>query len=161
MGFLDSYKHLEKICGEIMKDERKVSAYIEEMQRIFDGPYYVKSWNDDLKQLKHYRWIRNQIVHEPTCTEAAMCVPEDTAWLDGFYTRIMEQTDPLALYYKAIKSRNTVEEKRNVESQKQTDTRCMEEHRRTNPTGIVLPGIILVSAMLFLAFVIVGIMGMM
>lgn len=57
MGFLDSYKHLEKICGEIMKDERKVSAYIEEMQRIFDGPYYVKSWNEDLKQLKHYRWI--------------------------------------------------------------------------------------------------------
>ena len=29
-----------------------------------------------------------------------MSSPEDTVWLDNFYNRIMNQTDPLALYYK-------------------------------------------------------------
>ncbi|MFR3416709.1 MAG: DUF6548 family protein [Christensenellales bacterium] len=28
---MNSYKHLEKLCGEIMRDERRVSAYIDEM----------------------------------------------------------------------------------------------------------------------------------
>lgn len=31
MSFMNSYKHLEKLCGEIMRDERRVSAYIDEM----------------------------------------------------------------------------------------------------------------------------------
>ena len=27
MGFIDSYKHLEKLCGEVLNDDRRVSAY--------------------------------------------------------------------------------------------------------------------------------------
>ena len=161
MGFLDSYKHLEKICGEIMKDERKVSAYIEEMQKISRGPYYVKGWSDDLKQLKHYRWIRNQIVHEPACTEATMCAPEDTVWLDSFYRRILEQTDPLTLYYKAVKARNRVAKEQNAEVKKQTDTYPVDEHRRAEPVGMLLSGIVLAISMLLLAFVIFGVMSKM
>ena len=65
MGFIDSYKHLEKLCGEILNDERKVSAYIDEMINTPRGVCLVRGWNEDLKKLKHYRWVRNQIVHEP------------------------------------------------------------------------------------------------
>lgn len=104
MGFIDSYKHLEKLCGEILNDERKVSAYIDEMKNAPRGSYLVAGWNEDLKKLKHYRWVRNQIVHEPGCTEENMCRPEDVLWLDSFYLRIMDQKDPLALYYKAVSS---------------------------------------------------------
>ena len=50
MGFIDSYKHLEKICGEILDDERKVSAYIDEMLNTPGGSYIVTGWDDDLKQ---------------------------------------------------------------------------------------------------------------
>lgn len=103
MGFIESYKHLEKICGEIMNDERRLSAYIDEMLKTPNGAFYVRGWNDDLKQLKHYRWVRNQISHEPGCTEQNMCEPSDTIWLDNFYVRIMNLTDPLALYYQATK----------------------------------------------------------
>lgn len=103
MGFIESYKHLEKICGEIMNDDRRLSAYIDEMLRKPNSAFYVNGWNDDLKQLKHYRWVRNQIAHEPGCTEQNMCEPSDTIWLDNFYARIMNQTDPLALYYQATK----------------------------------------------------------
>lgn len=104
MGFIDSYKHLEKICGEVLNDERKVSAYIDEMLNTPGGSYLVTGWDDDLKQLKHYRWVRNQIVHEPGCSENNMCEPNDVRWLDYFYSRIMNQTDPLALYHKATRT---------------------------------------------------------
>lgn len=101
MSFIESYKHLEKLCGEVMNDDRRVSAYIDEMINTPRGSYFVRGWDNDLKQLKHYRWIRNKIVHEPDCTEQNMCELSDTAWLDDFYSRIMNQTDPLTLYAKA------------------------------------------------------------
>lgn len=107
MGFMDAYKRLEKLCGEIMKDDRRVSAYIDEMLRLPNGSRLVAGWNDDLKQLKHYRWVRNQIAHDPDRTEKNMCQPEDTRWIEDFYARIMNQTDPLALYRKANKKRPT------------------------------------------------------
>lgn len=105
MGFLNSYKHLEKLCGEVLNDDRRISAYIDEMTNTPRGAYIVSGWNDDLRQLKHYRWVRNQIAHEPDCMEQNMCEPGDAAWLDNFYSRIMNQTDPLALYAKAVKPR--------------------------------------------------------
>lgn len=55
MGFIESYKHLEKICGEIMNDERRLTAYIDEMLEKSNGAFYVRGWDDDLKHLKHYR----------------------------------------------------------------------------------------------------------
>lgn len=105
MGFIESYKYLEKLCGEVLSDERRISAYIDEMINTPYGSHIVDGWNNDLKQLKHYRWIRNQISHEPGCTEENMCNPGDTEWINNFYSRIMNQTDPLALYAKATKAR--------------------------------------------------------
>ena len=99
--FLEAYKHLEKLCGEVMNDDRRIGAYIDEMQKNPRGAHYVRGWEEDLKRLKHCRWARNQIAHNPNCTEENMCEPDDALWLEQFYTRIMEQTDPLAMYRKA------------------------------------------------------------
>ena len=101
MGFMDAYKRLEKLCWDALDDDRGVSAYIDKMLNIPRGASAVDTWNADLKQLKHYRWLRNQIAHNPDCTEENMCSPADEKWLKDFYKRIMEQTDPLALYRKA------------------------------------------------------------
>lgn len=101
MGFIESYKRLEKLCGDLLNDDRRVSAYIDEMMRVPSGSFYVATWEEDLKKLKHYRWIRNKIVHEPDCGESDLCEPGDAAWLDQFYARILAQTDPLALFRKA------------------------------------------------------------
>lgn len=105
MKFIETYKQLEKLCGEIMNDERRVSAYIDEMIRLSDGTYRVENWDTDLKQLKHYRWVRNKIVHEPDCTEETMCKAEDVVWLNQFRRRILNGTDPLALYRKSERLR--------------------------------------------------------
>lgn len=108
MSFIESYKHLEKICGELLNNDRRISAYIEEMEKLPRGPYLVDHWNDDLRKLKQYRSIRNRIVHEPDCSEETMCTPDDAIWLDNFYSRIINLTDPLALYEKAVKPIQTI-----------------------------------------------------
>ena len=102
MGFMDEYKHLEKICGDMLGDSRRVSAYIDEMKQLPDGVRRVPGWEADLKRLEQYRGIRNRIVHEPGYTEENMCEPEDVVWLENFYDRILHQQDPLALYRRAV-----------------------------------------------------------
>lgn len=101
MGFFEEFKRLEKLCGEVMGDNHGVSAYIDEMINLPQGTYLVEDWDEDLKRLKHYRWVRNQIAHNPDCCEDDMCDSEDIQWLIHFYSRIMTQTDPLALYRNA------------------------------------------------------------
>jgi hypothetical protein len=107
MGFINSYKQLEKLCNEIYGDNHGISSYIDDMSKLSSASRYVSSWNDDLKQLKHYRWVRNQIVHNPNCTEENMCECGDSLWLDNFHSRIMSGNDPLALYRKSLKSQLT------------------------------------------------------
>lgn len=84
-----------------------ITAYhlnIDEMLNNSLGSYYVSGWDEDLKRLKHYRWVRNQIVHDPVCTEENMCEFGDAEWLEQFRSRIMSSTDPLTLYRKAKNS---------------------------------------------------------
>ena len=135
MGFIDSYKDLEKLCGEIFNDDRRISAYIDEMLNTPRGSYFVKGWDEDLRQLKHYRWVRNQIVHEPGCSESNMCTSEDALWLDDFYSRIMNQTDPLALYAKATKSRTTVKTTKATQANKAETTSYNRPPQRNNRAG--------------------------
>lgn len=106
MNFINSYKTLEKLCNDIYGNIHGISSYINEMTDRPRGSYIVNGWDDDLKRLKHYRWIRNQIAHDPVCTEENMCESKDSEWLARFYSRIMEQTDPLAEYRKIINARS-------------------------------------------------------
>ena len=114
MGFLESYKRLERLCRDVMDDDRRVSAYIDEMVRLSDGSRHVSGWDRDLKQLKHYRWVRNQIVHDPDCSEDNMCGPEDVRWIEDFHARIMNQTDPLAMYRRVTQGREAHEQVRDT-----------------------------------------------
>lgn len=116
MSFIESYKHLDKICGEVLNDDRRISAYIDEMTNTPRGSYLVRGWDDDLKQLKHYRWIRNQIAHELNCTEENMCEYGDAQWIDDFYDRIMNQSDPLAMYRKATRHQPAAKPKQQCQS---------------------------------------------
>lgn len=102
MGFMDSYKSVEKLCSEILDDRQGVTAYINEMYNNPNGSLYAASWDEDLKKLKYYRWVRNQISHVPECNEENMCKIEDEKWLNAFYYRMMNCEDSLCLYYKAI-----------------------------------------------------------
>lgn len=107
MGFLDSYKKLEKLCGEMYDCEHGVKSYIDEMTNDPAGSRYVGGWDADLKKLDHCRRIRNKIVHESGCSEENMCDICDLQWLNDFYSRIMSANDPLAVYRRMKNSGNT------------------------------------------------------
>ena len=157
MGFIDSYKHLEKLCGEILNDDRRVSAYIDEMLKTPNGAFYVRGWNEDLKKLKHYRFVRNQISHEPGCNEMNMCEPDDELWIENFYARIMNGTDPLALYRKATRSQTNASPKQTPPpppppSPTYEQPRIYYGNSRRKPTGCAafLIAVFLAAAVIFL-----------
>lgn len=148
MGFIDSYKRLEKLCGEVMNDERKISAYIDEMISKPNGSNKVPGWDEDLKKLKHYRWVRNKIAHEPDCTEKNMCEPGDEQWLDEFYSRIINQKDPLALYQKSKTSVTA-----HHQSHKKNKKRISKRKRKLYKTLIIIALCILAIVIAFVVYV--------
>lgn len=146
MSFIDSYKRLEKLCSEIYGDNHGLSIYIDEMISKFNGSYYVPRWDEDLKRLKHYRWVRNQIWHEPGCTEENMCEPGDVQWLENFRLRIMSTNDPLALYRKATNARNAKRSTQTVSPKPTTDTYPQRQKTAQRSAGCL---VCLLGALLF------------
>lgn len=100
MGFMQSYKRLDILCRDM--NGIGVTGYIEDMEQAVNRVGYVSGWHSDYQKLKHYRYVRNQIAHEVYATEENMCSSEDVAWLEAFYQRILQQTDPLAMQYEKI-----------------------------------------------------------
>ena len=147
MGFMDAYKRLEKLCGDVMDDSRKVTAYIDEMIETPRGEYYVRGWDEDLRKLKHYRWVRNQIAHEEGCTEQNMCTAEDEAWIKNFYTRIMNQNDPISLYYRA-KRKNEAATARVNEPVRKTNHQVKKKSGRKLAAIILLAVAVIIFALL-------------
>ena len=82
-------------------DNHGLSVYIDEMIKALNGACYVPEWNENLKQLKHYRRVRNQIVHELGRTEENICDSKDVQWIESLYSHMMLVSDPLALYREA------------------------------------------------------------
>ncbi len=99
--FMEAFKHLDKICKELFDAEKGVTSYIDEMERITNGPRYVPNWNFVLRRLKDLRHIRNNHSHEVGTSYGDICSPEDVQWLVSFYNDIMNTNDPLAQYRKA------------------------------------------------------------
>lgn len=105
MSFLQSYKRLDNLCKDVCRSDRGVSSYIEAMERIPSGAVRVPGWKDDYYKLKHYRYIRNKIVHDVGAEEAVLCSAADIVWIDRFYNRILNRQDPLSVYRKAAPRR--------------------------------------------------------
>lgn len=90
-----------------------------------------------------------------------MCEPSDTVWLDDFYSRIMNQTDPLALYSKATKPRPAQKpvQSHKPESSTYTYSQPTSNHRKSYPQAagcmtflvgifIIVVAIVLISGIL-------------
>jgi len=152
MSFIDAYKKLEKLCSEIYNDNHGVSSYIDEMINTPIGSRYVAGWDEDLKRLKHYRWVRNQIVHEPGCTEADMCEPDDAEWINNFHSRIMTASDPLAQYRKARTPKPTPRTQQTYSSEPRNYTYSQRSNVPQNSAGCLtfIVGILLIVAAVIL-----------
>ena len=100
LSFMQSYKRLDNLCKDLFHSAHGVTSYIEAMEKCPRGAKTVNQWQTDYSKLKHYRYIRNRIAHENNADESILCKIEDTRWLDRFYNRIINGTDPLTLYRK-------------------------------------------------------------
>lgn len=133
--FMESYKHLDKICREIFNNEKGITTYINEMEANRNGAFYVASWNKTLRKLKKYRHIRNIYVHEVGSGELDICTIEDIQWLNGFYDIIMQSQDPLAQYRK---NKATVEKKSGSTSKEISTSKEASTFKMTEMTIVVL-----------------------
>ena len=90
-----------------------------------------------------------------------MSEPCDAVWLDDFYSRIMNQTDPLALYSKATKPRHAQKpvQAHKPESHTYTYSQPTSNHRKSFPQAagcmtflvgvlIIVVAIVLISGIL-------------
>ncbi|MEE1017038.1 MAG: DUF6548 family protein [Ruminococcus sp.] len=99
--FLDEYKYVDKICREMFGTEKGVTAYIEQLDETpMTVRYWITEWNNEYRQLKHIRWLRNQIAHSTGYVE---CTQSDFDWLKDFHNRLLTQQDLLAKARRVIK----------------------------------------------------------
>lgn len=112
--FLDEYKYVDKICREMFGTEKGVTAYIEQLDETpMTVRYWITEWNNEYRQLKHIRWLRNQIVHSTGNVE---CTQSDLDWLKDFHNRLLTQQDLLA------KARRVIQESQIQRQQQQAKT---------------------------------------
>lgn len=116
MSFIESYKRLDNLCKDLYKSETGVTTYINNMECLTHCRYQVESWDSDYRSLKHYRHIRNQIVHDNNVTEGNSCSDYDIQWVEQFHQRVLQQTDPIALYHRAV----VAAQQKTAQSQKST-----------------------------------------
>lgn len=115
----------------------------------------------DYLQLKHYRYIRNQIAHENYAHESDMCSFKDTAWLDEFYQHIIGQTDPLALCYKKTRfhsSQKFTETKKNSTVQyAPSPSKLSQQGNQLRLWSILLLIVIIFAVLIFFALMVITI----
>ena len=100
IGLLEEYKYVDAICRDMLGAEKGVSAYIDQLdETAMTVRYWIAEWNDEYRQLKHIRWLRNQIAHS---TEYVECTQSDLDWLKGFHNRLLTQQDLLAKAHRVI-----------------------------------------------------------
>ena len=90
--FQEAYKKLDKLCRELFSSDTGVSTYIREMEKApTDYPRATATWWKDYKELKHVRWVRNQLAHEVGAMDAGICEKEDLLFVCEFYQRILKR----------------------------------------------------------------------
>ena len=108
IDFMDLYKRTDRFIKDAYSSSEGVSEYIRSMESCFNkGNSSVRGWKNDYDNLKHVRWIRNQLAHEVSY-DSDICSFYDYEWLDNFYKRLFSSDDPLGTLRK-MEMKATVE----------------------------------------------------
>ena len=93
--FRQEYIRLDLLCADCFSVEcGGISLYIKEMEEM-ESNFYDTEWKDTFYQLKHCRYIRNQLSHtlnpEPP-------TKKDLLFIMNLYEKILTGNDPLSLH---------------------------------------------------------------
>lgn len=109
--FFDEYKRLDKLCSDIYcKNSGGVTSYIDDMTSVpsFEAKKIPK-WSSTYDKLKTLRYIRNQMAHGECSFNDDLCSYDDVQWLKDFQNKIMNVSDPLAIYRQNTKAKGEVQ----------------------------------------------------
>ena len=96
IDFMDLYKRTDRFIKDAYSSSEGVSEYIRLMEADFNrGSVSIRGWKSDYDNLKHIRWIRNQLAHE-IIYDSDICSETDYEWLEEFYKSLFSSDDPLA-----------------------------------------------------------------
>jgi hypothetical protein len=96
--FQELYKKLDNLCKDCYDSQEGVSEYIRQMDKcMFDGKRFVQDWEIEYNNLKHVRWVRNQLAHEVGTLNSNIVEEDDIFFVSNFYDKIMNSNDPLSL----------------------------------------------------------------
>ncbi len=96
IDFMDLYKRADRFIKDAYSSSEGVSEYIRLMEADFiKGSSKIQGWKRDYDNLKHIRWIRNQLAHEVSY-DNEICSVNEYEWLEEFYERLLSTEDPLA-----------------------------------------------------------------
>ncbi|MBO5213641.1 MAG: hypothetical protein IIY12_03930 [Clostridia bacterium] len=103
--FFDEFKALDNLCrdiyGESIDKKLGVTLYLEDMDRkAYQGTFKVSGWTSDYNHLKSARNVRNELAHSRNSMMVDICSQEDIDFVRSFRTRILNQTDPIAMLRK-------------------------------------------------------------
>ena len=127
--FLEEYKHLDKIIKEVFGTEKGISDYINIATTTYNLQY-----NNDIKTLKHLRYIRNRLTHDTDTLNTQMCTQADIDWLKGFYQKVYSVSDPLSL---RLKPQTTTKNIVNINIQNKENV-PVQDDERTSPIPVFL-----------------------
>ncbi len=104
---VEYFGDLEQVCNRIYNDTHGVTAYINEMRDLeTQGAQSIKGWPEALKRLKEIRHKRNKLSHGEVSFREEWAEKEDIEFLIAFRKKVLNQTDPIALYYKRRKTKS-------------------------------------------------------
>ncbi len=127
--FLEEYKHLDKLIKEMFGTEKGVSDYIDIATTTYNLQY-----NNDIKTLKHLRYIRNRLTHDTDTLNTQMCTQADIDWLEGFYQKVYSVSDPLSL---SLKTKSITKNIVNINIQNKENV-PVQDNKRTSPIPVFL-----------------------
>ena len=103
--FFDEYKALDNLCrdmyGKTIDNKLGVSLYLEDMdKKAHQGMFKIPGWTSDYNKLKSAKITRNELAHSRNSFSTDICTQEDVDFIRSFRSRILNQTDPIALLRK-------------------------------------------------------------
>ena len=98
LEFYKAYKQLDLLCKQALSSGSGVAEYIRQMENTpCRALQNVQFWIEDLKRLKRMRRIHTELSQRPGSFDDVLCTQEDIDWLNDFYIRLLNQTDPFSL----------------------------------------------------------------
>lgn len=124
----NEYKSVDKFCKECYSSEKGVTTYIDYMNNVsVSESSGIPNWNETKSMLIRIRKLRNDMAHEDGAFEYADGTQTDLDWLKEFHIKLLNQSDPLCLWYKKKNELNSKNKSANnnqeIGEKAQTDKR--------------------------------------